>query len=671
MSSRYILRFESSERCGESLPLTGPVFTVGRRPGNSLNLNEASVSGRHAELHVAEDGVRVKDLGSTNGTLVDGRRVEEARVGHGARLCFGAIEMTLLESQPGRASFRAAEVVASEPQASEGDGASGGETLAVSAEMVARAGQRSKLAPLLLAAAAVLAGAAWWFSRSGAESGGGPGVATPLGVAGNLLASSYSFEAAEGEHVASGWLEVEGSEASFTPSPSSRHWGSSGLGVTLGPGQFAAHASPTVGVEPGRGLEAVAYLRVEAPLASRVGIELFPPVTGTGGAQTSQNSVIAWSEPAGQGSEFVAQRVRSTVPHGYRRARVLLRVQAPGERASVDSEARTWRLDVDDVSLVQVPAAVSTITSDIFALVPLGDPALSAVLLRGGLPVASEWRVVPASGDSTDGRLPLELTSGEQGPTLALPADTRLRLRLEERGQEGGWATLAAEGYTRRSVDFEAQKVQALLVGEGLELFGLFFDPPLTVSARSEEGIFSIEADASGAPREVVIRTSFADERGRAGELARRAEGAERAGQPGEALRAWDELLRTTPFHSELVQQAETSRATLARQGLEAVRSLSAEYERARFFRLADLFRTTRDAASELATNYAGSEVEAEARSLLAAVEEDLAGLESRLHEHERQRLEAIRAGLEAGGSTRMATEVADYLERLSSGGTR
>ncbi len=52
-------------------------FTVGRRPGCSLQLNFKTISGNHAELTVDNDQLWVNDLNSTNGTYVNGRRIAE------------------------------------------------------------------------------------------------------------------------------------------------------------------------------------------------------------------------------------------------------------------------------------------------------------------------------------------------------------------------------------------------------------------------------------------------------------------------------------------------------------------------------------------------------------------------------------------------------------------
>ena len=51
-------------------------FTVGRLSENSLCLSNPTVSGRHAEMVLIENKLFVKDLNSTNGTFVNGTRIQ-------------------------------------------------------------------------------------------------------------------------------------------------------------------------------------------------------------------------------------------------------------------------------------------------------------------------------------------------------------------------------------------------------------------------------------------------------------------------------------------------------------------------------------------------------------------------------------------------------------------
>jgi pSer/pThr/pTyr-binding forkhead associated (FHA) protein len=63
--------------------------TFGRDEGNQIVLDDESVSRVHARLDCTEDGVSVSDLGSTNGTLVNGDRVSTTPIGPGDQLAIG------------------------------------------------------------------------------------------------------------------------------------------------------------------------------------------------------------------------------------------------------------------------------------------------------------------------------------------------------------------------------------------------------------------------------------------------------------------------------------------------------------------------------------------------------------------------------------------------------
>lgn len=56
--------------------LVRPLTTVGRNPDNVITLDEPFVSGIHAELTLDHDRWWLHDRGSTNGTFVNGNRVE-------------------------------------------------------------------------------------------------------------------------------------------------------------------------------------------------------------------------------------------------------------------------------------------------------------------------------------------------------------------------------------------------------------------------------------------------------------------------------------------------------------------------------------------------------------------------------------------------------------------
>lgn len=61
-----------------AIPLSKKPLVLGRDPNSDIQLPVTAVSRRHAEICFARGAFVVRDLGSTNGTLVDGQRVEEA-----------------------------------------------------------------------------------------------------------------------------------------------------------------------------------------------------------------------------------------------------------------------------------------------------------------------------------------------------------------------------------------------------------------------------------------------------------------------------------------------------------------------------------------------------------------------------------------------------------------
>lgn len=62
---------------GKVIPLVGPKFKIGRGETCHLRPNSEQVSREHAEFTITGDSVSVRDLGSRNGTLVNGKALTE------------------------------------------------------------------------------------------------------------------------------------------------------------------------------------------------------------------------------------------------------------------------------------------------------------------------------------------------------------------------------------------------------------------------------------------------------------------------------------------------------------------------------------------------------------------------------------------------------------------
>ena len=78
----------------------GVARTIGRSTGADFILNAALVSRVHCQLLPLPDGgLEVRDLESTNGTYVNGARIERARLSSGDRVQVGRVEMVALRDE--------------------------------------------------------------------------------------------------------------------------------------------------------------------------------------------------------------------------------------------------------------------------------------------------------------------------------------------------------------------------------------------------------------------------------------------------------------------------------------------------------------------------------------------------------------------------------------------
>ncbi|NOX76060.1 MAG: FHA domain-containing protein [Gammaproteobacteria bacterium] len=71
-------------------------LSIGRKHGNSLQLNDLTLSGLHALITATPDYVFVEDLGSTNGTLVNGNHIKKVALEHGDIIQLGHYQLTYL-----------------------------------------------------------------------------------------------------------------------------------------------------------------------------------------------------------------------------------------------------------------------------------------------------------------------------------------------------------------------------------------------------------------------------------------------------------------------------------------------------------------------------------------------------------------------------------------------
>ena len=87
--------------CGEAFPLDGVSVTIGRDSATELSIPDRLISRRHCEVQTVNGGFVLRDLGSSNGTFVNGIPMRERSLEHGDRIRVGDSVLLFLDRQTG------------------------------------------------------------------------------------------------------------------------------------------------------------------------------------------------------------------------------------------------------------------------------------------------------------------------------------------------------------------------------------------------------------------------------------------------------------------------------------------------------------------------------------------------------------------------------------------
>lgn len=83
----------------QTIMLNRARMTIGRAEGSDLLLDTPLASRLHALLSVREDGVYVSDLDSSNGTYLNGRKIDKAQLHHRDVIRVGDCDIRYLEDR--------------------------------------------------------------------------------------------------------------------------------------------------------------------------------------------------------------------------------------------------------------------------------------------------------------------------------------------------------------------------------------------------------------------------------------------------------------------------------------------------------------------------------------------------------------------------------------------
>lgn len=641
---QYELEILDGDRAGEVVNLGEQPLRIGRKPGNDLVLNDEKTSGVHAEV-VFEGGRHVlRDLGSTNGTHLDGRRVTEIVLTPGDVVAIGRL----------RVRFRAA-------GAPGADGGFGEVRQLDAARIAKRGGGTWALAGLVLVGLGA-GGYLWWTSRgAGDDPVRGSGLREPLSVPGNKLPPALaSCEVVEGWH-----LQAAGSGFDL-----------GGRGHT-GRGCLEAMRS-----EGGLADYGVATLAEPLPVLSNRPVSLSARLRCEGGGQGAVRAVFfAANEQMPfrfrSGSPLAAYEgwtevtVGLAVPPGCDRMQIELLAVLPKAGAGVmcddlvvleqgDARPLELRVEQSKQTVLGTGAALAVRSTDAenpvvcFELLPAQVPPALAGLQRDGWLALSD---VGARLACKAGERSLEVVAeGVDALQLVLPAEAARSLRCRA-AAEAPFEPLARDGATQAiAVLFGERATRGMVVGTA----------PMAVRGHPAGALHRLEIGTGSF--ELVL--GFAAERERAAAALAKAREAVAAARLGEALDTLAELFGNLPHDSEVLAQAMALRDQVLAGQADELRRLQADLADASFYDTRGGFARVLEGLDALQQHYGERHLaDPEAcANLRRMASERLAALVRDAEEQQIRRLEVLTKALEQS-QPELSRVVASYLARRRNAG--
>lgn len=600
--AKYVLQIVEGPQAGTRQDLASDL-TIGRRAGCDLVIEgDEKISGRHCEVVLEGEGVLLRDLESTNGTRVDGKRIQEIPIAHGDRFHVGKTVVQLLDLEKGE--------VVDEPAGAIG----------IDAEMLARSRKRSPVALISLLGLLLAGAAAWWFFFLRADAPQNRTKAQKVErIAGNLLSEPLSqLEGGDDE-----WLPLAAGGGTFTRGGGAKT-GRGALVADLGgeaesvdPAEVAAVSLFAVAMQPqpvaiGRktGFTARAAFRGDGRV--RVGLRLcfFGPapvrtdeeieaLEDEGAPRFTREPLVVVGPALAQadGEAWQDFEVQAAVPAGAVEVGVAIVAVLPaGESSDV-------RVRVDEVALLE-NADAAGLTSQIAGTSILALQTAGLVRVQVGTqvlmsatsglpkpgtdaPLEALARVlsVPCSDVATmrgmtveDGVAKLEFEPSDGRLALHVPRDVAVAYRVRSG---------ADDLYEQHAGPGQFKGVTGLLWGSDAQplLFetGAASDLAVTQKADSLHFVFDF-------PRSAKLRLNFEQERLETLRLARAADTARSEGRTVDALRAYRAVLRQKPFDEGAVREARMARANMLSDARAQLEALERDFDEAQAFEYDGLF---------------------------------------------------------------------------------
>ena len=658
--TEFVLEVLEGDHAGEVLPLDPGGLKMGRKASNRLVLKDEKVSGEHAAV-VFEDGRYVlRDLGSTNGTLIDGHKITEVPLSPGDEFLVGRV----------RIRFRAADGAGQAPAGGGGDDL---KVHKLGQGALARARKRGggtlALVVLLLA---VAGGAGFLFLRTRGE--GGPvaagGSRAPLLIEGNQLAA----DVAQCEH-AEKW-ELGAAGGTFEPGGPGRS-SRGALEATRGEGAHPGFALARVArdgmvrVRAGQTIKLVGHVRTEGGGLGAVRLRAASTAEGERGA--------AGAAEDGRGTTVLVAGTVPVASDGFQEVSATLVVPTGVEVAQVEAlallpanGARVW---IDDVGVVDAGAAGAA-TATVAGASLLQFDTAAALVVANDDPVIVAVRPAPAGAAAplaeaglaalSDAGLELAVQAQEDGFAVAVKPRERgtaaagVVLELS-RDVASGVSVRTPEGFLPQAGAFSVPAASELLFGSGPARLVVRLPAPMTVTGKGAGEVFRITLSGGGDELAMLWLRKWAKQRDDAAELLRAARAAT---TPAEALQATGKLLRELPYDEDSLRAAQELRTEKLAAGTTRTEDLRAEANKVRFFssRIGD--GRLRAALDQLQKDYGDQLPDAAAvQALREEVDARLRDMDESLRAEASTSLAALAERLEKVAQPGLAQLVRDHLK--------
>ncbi len=657
---------------GRKIPLATDRTTFGRKDSNAVVMKDAMVSSYHCEITREDGGYVLRDLGSTNGSVVNGDPVSEMALNHGSRISLGKTRFIFVDP-----------AVADYEQALEAEGDADADWGMMRAQVdmgrVKRA-RRARIVWTLVFVAIIGGGAAFLMLNPEVmkEFMQTETVAAVEPVPGNQIDfDEFSFESGRS------WAVPEGSLGSSTVTPGPAHQGESSLQVIGDREGFvptAAFAPEPFTVVGGRTYQFSAWVRLNLPeTAAAAAIIWMKPE----GPEVERISATAW----GKDGDWNQVRMNVTPPEGADQAKLALMVMGAGS-------AR-----FDDVVFKVVAGAPDRPVEEIESggsLIRIGDMGEISVERTGQLLLWNGGFV----GLTEDDRLtsqelcfrPDSVKHSVEGSKLSgsllVPGGKTVRLSMEIVPQpdririicrvdkivpgvsavglgfmvsgdyvsEG--ATLSGdEGARAVHSETDERGVRKLILGGAGKRLSLVSAEPARLrvfSGRALRMAFLLPVGTEEAVFELV--TDFTEERRAARDLLSSARQSKATGRMGEAMISYARVVNEFPFDAGTRLQARNELAVIAREGQIRLGRAQVLYDGAKdFYDVADLTEALQ-LAEGVVLDYEGFKLLADKAGELAALARGvLDEIEQARDELTAERLEKQAADCEARNEIHLA----------------